>query len=63
MRGKISGFVFILCSIVGITSAKMLDMPALITILLVIIALGMFVFGLAIMLQTSSDSSNKDKSL
>lgn len=63
MRGKVSGFVFIVCSIIAITGVKMLDMPTLINILLVIIALGMFVFGLAIMSQTSSDSSNKDKSL
>ena len=63
MQGKkIRGFVLIVCGIAAIIGVKMLDMPALISILLVIIALGMFVVGLAIAVPTSSPSSSKDKS-
>jgi uncharacterized membrane protein len=63
MQGKkIRGFVLIVCGIAAIIGVKMLDLPALISILLVISALGMFVVGLAIAVPTSSPSSSKDKS-
>jgi uncharacterized membrane protein len=62
MQKKIRGLVLIVCGIAAIIGVKMLDMPALVSILLVIIALGMLVVGLAIVAPTSSDSSSKDKS-
>jgi uncharacterized membrane protein len=61
MQKKIKGIALIVCGIAAIIAVKLLDMPAVITILLVIVALGMFVVGLALALPTGSAAPSKDK--
>lgn len=62
MQKKLKGLGLIVCGIAAIIAVKLLDMPALISVLLVIIALGMFVVGLAVALPAGSPSPTKDES-
>lgn len=65
MGKRLKGLVLMVCGVAGIVVGKILDMPALITILIVAVAVVAFIIGLAQMWGTSADkekSSPSDKS-
>jgi len=59
MQKKIKGIIFIVVSIVLIARAKALEVPALISVLLVLAALALFIYALPAFISRAESSGEK----
>lgn len=59
MQKKIKGIIFIVVSIALITCAKVLEVPALISVLLVLAALALFIYALPAFISRAESSGEK----